>query len=186
MIAKEILIAFIILIIPAFIFAFDCGYRGYEGCSIAEIKQIGFYNKGNIETLGFNRSTIYQEGLKNEGKINQNWAFWGNKAEILQHGNYNSASQHQMGINNYTSAEQIGLFNSIVQDQKGTGNISISKQFGISNEALQLQQSSFNLANVIQMGFYNKTIQIQGIKGIGGNTSNIIQTGIGKITIIFQ
>lgn len=183
---RELLITVMFLILPGLAFAFDCGYSGYKGCAIAEIKQIGFLNDANIETSGLNRAAISQDGIKNHGQIKQIWAFLGNNGEILQYGNYNSSHQYQIGINNYAYAEQNGIFNSTVQEQKGMGNFANAKQFGVGNEAVQIQKTSFNLANSIQIGFFNKVYQIQGLAGTWGNKSNLMQIGFGKITIIVQ
>lgn len=183
---REILLIVILMILPGLAFAFDCGYKGYKGCAIAEIKQIGFLNDANIETSGVNRASISQEGLKNQGQIKQSWASFSNNGEILQYGNYNLAYQHQIGIYNYAYAEQTGLFNSTIQEQKGLGNIANAKQFGVGNEAVQIQQTSFNSATALQIGFYNKAYQIQGLTGTWGNKSNLMQIGFGKITIIVQ
>ncbi|MCX7988334.1 MAG: hypothetical protein N2647_02700 [Thermodesulfovibrio sp.] len=182
---REILATILILIIPNLAMAFDCGYIGYKGCAIAEIKQIGFSNNAKIDTAGLNKTSIWQEGIANQANITQTFAIFGNNAELSQTGNYNFTYQHQMGINNYAYSEQTGSLNSTVQEQKGQGNIAKAKQFGIGNEAVQLQLSSFNSASVLQIGFYNKTYQIQGI-GTMGNKSNLIQMGFGVITIVVQ
>lgn len=183
---REIFLTFVLIIIPGFALAFDCGYSGYKGCAEAEIMQIGLLNNANIETMGLNKSYVSQEGIKNQGQIKQNWTLFGNNAEILQCGNYNSAYQNQAGVSNYAYAEQNGLFNSIVQEQKGQANLATAQQFGVGNEAVQIQQSSFNAANVIQIGFYNKALQIQGLTGKWSNKNNLIQTGFGKIIIVVQ
>lgn len=183
---RELLIAVMSLILPVLASAFDCGYTGYKGCAVAEIKQIGFLNEAEIGTYGLNRASIFQEGLKNQGQIHQIWASFGNNGEILQYGNHNLAYQNQIGIYNYAYAEQNGTFNSTIQEQKGLGNIANAKQFGVGNEAVQIQKTSFNSANATQIGFYNKIYQIQGLAGTWGNKSNLMQIGFGKITIIVQ
>lgn len=183
---KEILSTMIIFIIPAITSAFDCGYNGYTGCSTAEIEQIGMHNNANIETAGINRASITQEGIKNNANIKQNFALFGNNADIFQYGNYNSAFQTQSGLNNYVYVEQLGAFNTVNQMQNGNNNSASAKQYGIGNTVSQQQHTSYNSASVLQIGFYNKAYQIQGLTGTVGNKSNLSQIGFGILTIIVQ
>lgn len=184
--AKEILASCLILVLPVITHAFDCGYDGYKGCATAQIEQIGFNNKANIETSGINKESIVQEGFENNAVIKQIFALFGNYASILQFGYRNSAYQNQTGINNYVYAEQVGSFNSIVQNQSGNGNIATAKQFGVGNTAVQNQYTSFNSASVVQIGFYNRAYQFQGLTGTTGNKSNLTQIGYGVLNIIIQ
>ena len=117
--------------------AFDCGYNGYRGCANADIEQIGAFNQSDIKTSGMNRASISQEGIKNIANIKQNFALFGNNAEVIQYGNYNSAFQNQRELNNYVYVEQLGAFNVSSQIQKGNNNSASAIQFGIGNTVSQ-------------------------------------------------
>lgn len=183
---KKILISILLLIIPALISAFDCGYQGYKGCNLAEIEQVGVKNYAYIETSGKNKASINQEGFGNNAKIIQNFALFGNNADILQKGNHNSVYQHQIGINNYAYVEQQGTFNTATQNQIENNNSATVKQYGTGNTVSQNQYTSYNSSSALQIGFYNKAYQFQGLSGTIGNKSNLTQIGFGILTIIVQ
>jgi len=125
------------LFMTATVSAFDCGYNGYRGCANADIEQIGAFNQSDIKTSGMNRASISQEGIKNIANIKQNFALFGNNAEVIQYGNYNSAFQNQRELNNYVYVEQLGAFNVSSQIQKGNNNSASAIQFGIGNTVSQ-------------------------------------------------
>ncbi|GEM_PF-4364366 len=166
--------------------AFDCGYIGYRGCGIAQIEQIGSFNSAYIEQATISRASILQEGINNIATIKQNLSSIGSNAEIFQQGSKNTAYQMQSAMQNFAYAQQTGFFNSTTQIQVGSNNSVSAIQYGAGNKATQIQLTSYNTASVIQIGFFNVSFQIQGVQGTNGNSSNLMQVGVGKVKVVFQ
>lgn len=180
------LILILSLILPSLTYAFDCGYGGYKGCSIAEIEQIGIKNNVYIEQAPLNKTSTLQEGINNNVIIKQNVKSFANSSYISQLGINNSAYLTQKGMSNFSYSSQTGSLNSLEQNQMGKANIATALQFGVGNSIEQNQYSSHNTANALQIGFYNKLYQIQGLAGTIGNKSNLSQIGYGVLTVIIQ
>ncbi|WP_297211191.1 MULTISPECIES: hypothetical protein [Thermodesulfovibrio] len=183
---KKTLVIFVFLIFTSISYAFDCGFNGYIGCSVAEIEQIGIKNNAYIEQSISNKASIHEDGVLNIAEIKQSPNSFLNMASIRQFGMGNFASQSQKGMANLLNSEQVGFMNSISQTQAGQNNLAMASQFGVGNKISQEQYTSHNSATATQIGFYNSLYQIQGLTGSMGNKNRQTQIGYGLFTIIVQ
>ena len=121
------------------------------------------------------KALVVQQGNGNEALQVQGPAVTGNlhlgkaDAEIIQGGNKNYASQHQLSYGNVARINQGGSNNGAMQaqdteilpDDEATMNTATINQTGSDNEAIQLQLGHGNLANVSQSGWNNNSVQTQ-------------------------
>ncbi|MDD2304642.1 MAG: hypothetical protein PHP53_08095 [Prolixibacteraceae bacterium] len=139
--------------------------------NLATVKQIANGTLTGANAIGTLKAIVNQSGNKNEalqvqGPHNQQGISF---AEIIQGGDKNFASQHQLKYGNEARINQAGSGNTAEQaqdsellpDEEGSYGNALIEQSGNNNFASQKQDGWANEAKAYQSGSGNSSIQVQ-------------------------